>query len=326
MFGIGFQEMLIILVVVLIFFGPKRLPGLAKSLGKGVAGVQKAVDAGPPAGGTRVGDERRGNPPTAYRASRRTPPPPHPLADRSRGRPRPLLQLRGTDLRRAPFPPHRHASVGLAPDLHRTDGGVPHVLQDGPVGGVRAGVSRHLLPDMAFRESRPVPEGAQAFPRLRGMVHLRFPRGDGVRLLRRDPRDPLLLPVVRPVGRGPDAVDEGIALPRPAPPDDLRDHVRTAVGALPRWARRDPDAGVPPEMAQGGGPRGIPPRRRSDAAGCGVPDHDRLPAVRAVRDRDRGLRPRVAAAQRLPPGIPRLSPAGKLPILRHATPSSGGSG
>ena len=44
MFGIGFQEMLIILVVVLIFFGPKRLPDLAKSLGKGVAEFKKASD------------------------------------------------------------------------------------------------------------------------------------------------------------------------------------------------------------------------------------------------------------------------------------------
>lgn len=44
MFGIGFQEMLIILVVVLIFFGPKRLPDLAKSLGRGIAEFKKASD------------------------------------------------------------------------------------------------------------------------------------------------------------------------------------------------------------------------------------------------------------------------------------------
>ena len=44
MFGIGFQEMLIILVVVLIFFGPKRLPDLAKSIGKGIAEFKKASD------------------------------------------------------------------------------------------------------------------------------------------------------------------------------------------------------------------------------------------------------------------------------------------
>lgn len=44
MFGIGFQEMLIILVVILIFFGPKRLPDLAKSIGKGIAEFKKASD------------------------------------------------------------------------------------------------------------------------------------------------------------------------------------------------------------------------------------------------------------------------------------------
>ena len=44
MFGIGFQEMLIILFVVLIFFGPKRLPDLAKSLGKGIAEFKKASE------------------------------------------------------------------------------------------------------------------------------------------------------------------------------------------------------------------------------------------------------------------------------------------
>lgn len=44
MFGIGIQEMLIILVVVLIFFGPKRLPDLARSLGTGIAEFKKASD------------------------------------------------------------------------------------------------------------------------------------------------------------------------------------------------------------------------------------------------------------------------------------------
>ncbi len=45
MFGsIGFQEILIILVVVLIFFGPKRLPDLAKGIGKGIAEFKKASE------------------------------------------------------------------------------------------------------------------------------------------------------------------------------------------------------------------------------------------------------------------------------------------
>jgi len=42
MFGIGFQELLIILVVALLVFGPKRLPELARSLGRGVAEFRRA--------------------------------------------------------------------------------------------------------------------------------------------------------------------------------------------------------------------------------------------------------------------------------------------
>ncbi len=41
MFGIGLPELLIILIVVLIVFGPKKLPDLAKSLGKGMAEFKK---------------------------------------------------------------------------------------------------------------------------------------------------------------------------------------------------------------------------------------------------------------------------------------------
>ena len=44
MFGIGLPELLIILIVVLIVFGPKKLPDLAKSLGKGMAEFKKVTD------------------------------------------------------------------------------------------------------------------------------------------------------------------------------------------------------------------------------------------------------------------------------------------
>jgi len=44
MFGIGLPELLIILVVALIVFGPKKLPDLAKSLGKGMAEFKKVTD------------------------------------------------------------------------------------------------------------------------------------------------------------------------------------------------------------------------------------------------------------------------------------------
>ena len=44
MFGLGGGELLIIFVFALIFIGPKKLPELAKSLGKGLREFQNAKD------------------------------------------------------------------------------------------------------------------------------------------------------------------------------------------------------------------------------------------------------------------------------------------
>ncbi len=44
MFGIGMPELLLILVVALIVVGPKKLPSLAKSLGKGLSEFRRATD------------------------------------------------------------------------------------------------------------------------------------------------------------------------------------------------------------------------------------------------------------------------------------------
>jgi len=44
MFGLGFGEILIILVLALILLGPQRLPDVAKQLGKGLRDFRKATD------------------------------------------------------------------------------------------------------------------------------------------------------------------------------------------------------------------------------------------------------------------------------------------
>jgi Tat protein translocase TatB subunit len=44
MFDIGFAELVVIFVVALIAFGPKRLPEIARSLGRGLSELKNAVE------------------------------------------------------------------------------------------------------------------------------------------------------------------------------------------------------------------------------------------------------------------------------------------
>ena len=44
MFGLGFTEILVVLTVALLVFGPKRLPEIARTLGKSMAELRRTVD------------------------------------------------------------------------------------------------------------------------------------------------------------------------------------------------------------------------------------------------------------------------------------------
>jgi sec-independent protein translocase protein TatA len=47
MFGIGSQELMIILLIAFLIFGSKRLPELGSSLGQAIRGFKKAIEGEP---------------------------------------------------------------------------------------------------------------------------------------------------------------------------------------------------------------------------------------------------------------------------------------
>lgn len=44
MFGLGFQELLVILLILLLLFGANKIPELAKGLGKAIGEFKKSVN------------------------------------------------------------------------------------------------------------------------------------------------------------------------------------------------------------------------------------------------------------------------------------------
>lgn len=66
MFGLGMGELIVIFLIALIFIGPKKLPELAKGLGKGIRDFQNAAKGF----GDQLQDDQQTRPPQVTDASR----------------------------------------------------------------------------------------------------------------------------------------------------------------------------------------------------------------------------------------------------------------
>jgi len=73
MFGIGVPELIIILVIALIVVGPKKLPDIAKAIGRGLSEFRKASAEVKDLVNVDLDDEHRPPPP---------PPPPYNMLDK----------------------------------------------------------------------------------------------------------------------------------------------------------------------------------------------------------------------------------------------------
>lgn len=58
MFGLGATELIIILVVALIIFGPGKLPELGSALGKGIRDFRKSIEAKDEPPQEKIAEER----------------------------------------------------------------------------------------------------------------------------------------------------------------------------------------------------------------------------------------------------------------------------
>lgn len=47
MFGLGLPEVMVVLVIALVLFGPSKLPALGKSLGEAIKGFKKGLEQEP---------------------------------------------------------------------------------------------------------------------------------------------------------------------------------------------------------------------------------------------------------------------------------------
>ena len=57
MFGLGLQELGIILVIALVIFGPTKLPQIGSGLGKAIRDFRKGVSSDDPEDGTKEGQK-----------------------------------------------------------------------------------------------------------------------------------------------------------------------------------------------------------------------------------------------------------------------------
>jgi TatA/E family protein of Tat protein translocase len=66
--NLGFQEIVVILVIALIFFGPRKLPEIGKALGRGIAEFKKASNDLAKTWEEEVTAEKKQDPPAANKS------------------------------------------------------------------------------------------------------------------------------------------------------------------------------------------------------------------------------------------------------------------